>query len=83
MTITANPPVELPLENLNPAQKWAVVQHLCADLVTNYEETIEPPAWHEAVLREREAKEARGEARFISLDEFAQRVRSRKSITSA
>lgn len=75
MTITANPPVELPLENLTPQQKWAVVQHLWTELVENYEDSIEPPAWHEEVLKERKAMFDRGEARYIPLEEFAERVR--------
>lgn len=77
MTITANPPVELPLENLTPQQKWAVVQHLWTELIENYEDSIEPPAWHENVLQERAAKIARGEAVYHDLDDAIAIVKAR------
>lgn len=78
MTITANPPVELPLENLNPAQKWAVVQHLWADLVINNAEAIEPPAWHADVLLERAKKEEDGKSVWHDIDEAFEILGSRR-----
>ena len=77
MTITANPPVELPLENLNPAQKWAVVQYLWTDLVENHNKTIEAPAWHEAELKRREQKEVEGKAVWHDLDDAFEIIKSR------
>jgi Putative addiction module component len=77
MIIAANPPIELPLEKLNPAQKWKLVQYLWEDLATNHQDEIEAPAWHEEVLRERERKIASGEAKYVPLEEFAEQIRQK------
>lgn len=79
MTLAANPPIELPLENLTPKQKWQVVEFLCEDLSIRHTDEIEPPAWHAEVLRERAEREARGEAVWQDLDEAFADIRRRVS----
>ncbi len=79
MTLAANPPIELPLEKLTAKQKWQVVEFLCADLSSNHATEIEPPAWHADVLREREEREARGEAVWRDVDEAFAAIRRRVS----
>lgn len=77
MTISAIPPVDLPLENLSPAQKWAVVQFLWSDLVKNNEETVEPPSWHEEVLKKRAQKDAEGRAVWHDIEDAFETIKSR------
>ena len=68
MTLTANPPIELPLEGLTAKQKWQVVEFLCEDLSSNHADEIKPPAWHEEVLRERLTKIESGKAVWHDFD---------------
>jgi hypothetical protein len=79
MTLATNPPIELPLEKLTAKQKWQVVEFLCEDLSSNHAGQIEPPTWHADVLREREEREARGEAVWHDVDEAFAEIRRRVS----
>lgn len=79
MTLAANPPIELPLEQLTADQKWQVFQFLWKEIIEDHPEKIEPPAWHEDILREREEKEARGESVWRDIDEAFADIRRRVS----
>ena len=58
-------------------QKMNILERLQAmemlwDSLQEDESNIEPPTWHEDVLRERMEKINNNEAKFISLDELVQ-----------
>jgi hypothetical protein len=72
MTLSANPPIEIPLETLTPKQKWQVFDWLKHDLEA---EESGPQDWHSDVLAERERMLAAGETKLISLEQFAKELR--------
>ncbi|MFZ2276543.1 MAG: hypothetical protein WAW39_02045 [Prosthecobacter sp.] len=76
MTLSANPPIELPLESLSLAQKWQVFDWLKSDLAV---EEIGPQEWHFDVLAEREKMLATGETELISLEQFSKELRGELS----
>ena len=76
MTLAANPPIEIPLENLSPAQKWQLFDWLKTDLAV---EEIGPQEWHFDVLAERERMLASGETELISLEQFSKELREELS----
>jgi hypothetical protein len=53
MILAANPPIETMLEQLTADQKWQAFQFLWKEVVKDHQEEIEPPSWHEEILRER------------------------------
>lgn len=69
MIIAANPPIDLPLEQLNDDQKWKVFEFLWKEVVDGHEAEIDPPAWHEEILRERMEKIESGKAVWHDLDQ--------------
>jgi hypothetical protein len=69
MIIAGNPPIDLPVEELNNDQKWKLFQYLWKDVVDAHEAEIEPPAWHEEVLSERLEKIESEKAVWQDLDE--------------
>lgn len=71
MTLSANPPIELPLETLNADQKWRLFDWLRSNLTLD----IEPQDRHFDVIAEREQMLASGETKVISLDQFAKELR--------
>jgi hypothetical protein len=71
MTLTANPPIDLPLETLNADQKWRLFDWLKSNLTLD----IEPQDGHFDVIAERERMLASGETKVISLNQFAQELR--------
>jgi hypothetical protein len=56
--------VSLPLKDMTVAEKLQIMEELWEDLTRNAD-AFESPAWHEDVLKEREAKIASGEGKFI------------------
>ncbi len=62
MTLADNPSIELALEQLTADQKWQAFQFLWKEVVKVHQEEIEPPAWHEEILRERLKKIESGKA---------------------
>lgn len=76
MTLSANPPIELPLESLSLAQKWQVFDWLKSDLAV---EEIGPQEWHFDVLAEREKMLVTGETELISLEQFSKELRGELS----
>ena len=76
MLITANPPIEVPLEDFTEDQKWRLFEVLWDELAETRKEEIEPPAWHQDALRERAEKIERGEAVWHDLDSAMAKLRS-------
>lgn len=69
MILEDTPAVELMLEKLTADQKWQAFQLLWQDVVRDHEEEIEPPAWHEDILRKRLEKIESGKAVWHDLDQ--------------
>jgi len=64
----------LPLDKMTTSEKLQEMEHLWDDLCRNPED-VPSPAWHEAVLAERERQLAQGKISFIDLDEAKDRIR--------
>lgn len=69
MILEDNPPVAALLKQLTADQKWQAFQLLWQDVVKDHAEEIEPPAWHEKILRERLEKIKSGKAVWHDLDQ--------------
>ena len=57
------------------AERLQAIEQLW-DAVCRENVDLPSPAWHEAVLGDRRARAARGESRFLSLDEVRARLRT-------
>jgi hypothetical protein len=68
MILEDNPPVALMLGQLTADQKWQAFQILWKEVAESHQEDIEPPAWHEEILRERLEKIKSGKAVWHDLD---------------
>jgi len=66
----------LPLEQMSTAEKLRAMELLWADL-SRKAEVYESPAWHEAVLRERDQRVAEGKEAYVSWDEAKRDLRER------
>ncbi|SKA98680.1 Putative addiction module component [Prosthecobacter debontii] len=75
MTLSSNPPVDLPIEQLTVAQKWELFQALWIDLDVDAETQGEVPSWHLELLAEREQRLASGEAKLLPLEDFLEEMR--------
>jgi len=69
-------PVSLPLSEMTREEKLQAMEALWNDLSRD-PETLESPAWHEDVLRERDEQVAAGEAEFVDWEEAKADIRSR------
>lgn len=69
-------PVSLPLSEMTLEEKLQAMEALWDDLSRD-PETLESPAWHEDVLRERDEQVAAGEAEFVDWEEAKADIRSR------
>jgi putative addiction module component (TIGR02574 family) len=65
--------IALPLNEMTVAEKLQAIEILWDDLARNPDD-IPFPAWHEEVLAAREKQIEEGQAKFISLDEFRERI---------
>jgi putative addiction module component len=68
--------VSLPLSEMTLEEKLQAMEALWDDLSRD-PETLESPAWHEDVLRERDEQVAAGEAEFVDWEEAKADIRSR------
>lgn len=68
--------VTLPLDQMTTAEKLRVMEKLWDDLVRSAD-SLESPAWHEDVLRERDQRVAEGKETFISWEEAKRQLRER------
>jgi len=66
--------IMLPLDKMTTSEKLQEVERLWDDLCRN-SENASSPAWHEAVLSEREEQVVAGKMSFTDLDEAKKRIR--------
>ena len=71
-------PVSLPLSEMTLEEKLQAMEALWEDLSRD-PDTLESPAWHEDVLREREERLATGETEFVDWEQAKADIRSRAS----
>lgn len=64
----------LPLDKMTTAEKLGEMERLWDDLCRNPGD-VPSPAWHVAVLAERESQVAQGRMSFIDLDDAKERIR--------
>ena len=69
--------ITLPLDQMTTAEKLRAMEALWADLSRN-ETQFESPAWHEDVLKEREAKIKSGAETFIDWETAKKQLRELK-----
>jgi len=69
-------PISLPLNEMTLEEKLQAMEALWDDLSRD-PETLESPAWHEDVLRERQERLAAGEADFVDWEQAKADIRSR------
>lgn len=70
--------VALPLSRLSFSQKLDLMETLWADLIRD-EKRLESPAWHGAVLKEREAAYASGKLQVADWEEAKKRIKKKVS----
>ena len=66
--------ITLPLDKMTISEKLLEMERLWDDLCRTPED-VPSPAWHGAVLAERERQFAQGKMSFIDLDEAKERIR--------
>lgn len=66
----------LPLDKMTIAEKLRAMEMLWADLSRN-EAELESPAWHEDVLRDREAKIKSGKESFMGWETAKKQLRDK------
>jgi hypothetical protein len=66
----------LPLDQMTTAEKLRAMEAIWVDLTRN-SESIESPAWHADVLRERDQRVAEGQENYIDWDEAKRQLRER------
>jgi Putative addiction module component len=66
----------LPLDKMSVAEKLRAMEMLWADLSRN-EAELESPAWHEAVLRDREARINSGKESFMDWEVAKKQLRDK------
>ncbi|MFQ5456135.1 MAG: addiction module protein [Nitrospirota bacterium] len=66
--------INLPLSQFTQAQKLDLMESIWDDLSRD-EKTFESPAWHEAVLKDREQALAEGKATVSNWDEAKDRIK--------
>jgi putative addiction module component (TIGR02574 family) len=70
--------VDLPISRLSLAQKLDLMETLWADL-SRYEEKLESPAWHKAVLEDREQAFKAAKVSASDWEQAKKRVRTKVS----
>jgi len=68
--------VTLPLHEMTVPEKLRMMEALWEDLSRN-SDALESPAWHEAVLQEREERIASGQAAFTDWEHAKSEIRQR------
>lgn len=66
----------LPLKTMTLPEKLRAMEEIWDDLC-RLDDAVPSPDWHGDVLRERERRADKGQARFVDLDEAKRTVRSR------
>ena len=70
--------LELPIKELTFAQKLDLMETLWADMIGN-EKNLESPAWHEAILNDREASFKTGKITASDWVEAKERIKKKVS----
>jgi hypothetical protein len=70
--------IDLPLAELSFAQKLDLMETLWADLVRD-EKKLKSPAWHEAVLKDREEAFSTGKATVSDWEQAKKRIKKKAS----
>lgn len=70
--------LELPIKELTFAQKLDLMETLWADMIGN-EKNLESPAWHEAILNDREAAFKTGKITASDWVEAKERIKKKVS----
>ena len=70
--------ITLPLDQMTTEEKLRAMEVLWTDLSRN-EAEVPSPAWHEAVLKEREERVKAGQETFVDWDTAKQQLRARLS----
>ena len=65
---------EFPITQLSFTQKLDLMEMVWADMIVN-EKKLEPPAWHEAILNDREAALAAGKITVSNWEEAKKRIK--------
>jgi hypothetical protein len=68
--------IMLPLEQMTVAEKLRLMEALWADL-SRHEADVESPAWHEQILKERDARLKSGQEFPLDWEIAKQRIRER------
>jgi len=68
--------ITLPLDKMTIPEKLRLMEALWADL-SRHEDEVESPAWHGAVLKEREARVKCGEESFMDWETAKKQLRDR------
>jgi len=66
--------IQLPLSQLSLAQKLDLMETLWADL-SQQEQSLDSPAWHEGILKERETALAEGSCAASNWEDAKERIR--------
>lgn len=67
--------MNIPISSMSTAEKLAAMEELWASLQRD-PQPAEPPAWHAAVLTERQARIDAGQTTFSTLEEVRRRIES-------
>lgn len=70
--------IELPLSQWSLAQKLDLMEMLWAD-ISQQEQSLDSPAWHEDILKERQAALANGSDTATNWEEAKERIRRKVS----
>jgi putative addiction module component (TIGR02574 family) len=70
--------IDLPLSDLTVSEKLDLLETIWADLSQD-EGALESPAWHEAILKDREAAFETGKTTASDWEEAKERIRRRVS----
>jgi len=72
MTVQTIPPIE----EMTPSQRVELMEELWK-VISRRPEEVEPPEWHQEVLKEREQALGRGETHFIDWEDAKAEIRRR------
>jgi hypothetical protein len=71
-------PINLPLSEMTLHEKLAIMESLWEDLIRT-PESVESPAWHDEVLKERSQQIAEGHSRFSDWEKAKANIRNKLS----
>jgi hypothetical protein len=69
MNSALNPSLRSTLEALTPEEKWQAFQFLWQEVAEDHADEIEPPQWHDEILKERGQKIEDCRAEWLDFDQ--------------